>query len=72
MEQDRRAANRAANIDRVWSYAYAIGYYHGRSKGEGVNPYDFESPERAAWWEGYDCGVGDYCRYDLNQIEEET
>lgn len=45
------------------AYAYALGYYDGRSKGVEVNC--FEADEyRLAYTEGYERGVTDYCELD--------
>jgi len=60
------------NVDRLWAQAYAKGYYQGRAVGDGINPYEFEQPERAAWWEGYEFGVTDYCLHDAEEFQEEA
>jgi len=44
--------------------AYALGYYHGRSEGVDANPYDHAQTERSLYNDGYEHGVGDYCRID--------
>jgi len=44
--------------------AYALGYYHGRADGVDVNPYDHAQQERQLYNDGYEHGVGDYCRID--------
>ena len=47
-------------------YWYARGYYDGRT--EGINHRDehrLNDEERAAYTRGYDCGVADYCCFNL-------
>ena len=43
--------------------AFALGYYHGRAVGVEENPYSGETQphEHAAYTDGYERGVGDYC-----------
>ena len=45
------------------SYAYAVGYFHGRMTGIDKNPYcgETEAEQRYAYTEGYERGVNDYC-----------
>lgn len=52
--------------------AYSLGYYHGRAIGtdEG-SPYDPDDPLRQLYNDGYDAGVGDYCRENHPEAEEE-
>jgi hypothetical protein len=45
------------------AYAYALGYYDGRSKGVEDNQFTFDD-ERQAYTEGYERGVTDYCELD--------
>lgn len=49
-----------ANVEEV--YAYAVGYYDGRSNGEDKNYYAPEHSERHWYTLGYETGVSDYCR----------
>jgi hypothetical protein len=60
------------NVDRIWVCAFAKGYYCGRAIGDGINPFEFGRPERTAWWEGYDFGVSDHYRYDVDKLEEQA
>ncbi len=46
--------------DRTEHYAFARGYYDGRSEGNERNPYETE-PERTMYCDGYEWGVADYC-----------
>ena len=47
------------------AYTYARGYYDGRTHGyEASLQKWFNEEERAAYLEGYDKGVTDYCEYD--------
>ena len=45
------------------TYAYAIGYYDGRSEGVDNNPYE-DRELRHSYRLGYDRGVSDYCHYE--------
>lgn len=49
-----------ANLNEI--YAYATGYYDGRSEGWEQNKYDPEQSERHWYTLGYETGVADYCR----------
>ena len=53
-------------------YAYARGYYDGRTFGLEQNPWDSNSnPELyATYRDGYDRGVSDYCREEHPEDEE--
>jgi hypothetical protein len=44
-------------------YAYALGYFHGRTVGVYDNLFDGE-PEAHLFKQGYDSGVADYCEWD--------
>ena len=46
--------------------AYALGYYEGREIGTESNPFDGDDL-RLMYRRGYDAGVADYCRYDMNE-----
>lgn len=54
-------------MNREQAYAYALGYYDGRSKGTENNPYGNDRL-RHAYDEGYERGVADYC--DLDETDE--
>lgn len=45
-------------------YAYALGYYYGREEGNNPGLFDGE-PEEHLFKRGYDCGVFDYCKEDI-------
>ena len=47
------------------AYTYARGYYDGRTHGYEASLQEwFNEEERAAYLEGYDRGVSDYCEFD--------
>jgi hypothetical protein len=47
------------------AYTYARGYFDGRTYGYEASLQEwFNEEERAAYLEGYDKGVTDYCEYD--------
>ena len=58
--------------DRSIAYAFARGYYDGRSIGVESNPYDGQSDPQfhSAYRDGYEWGVSDYCRE--NHPEDEA
>jgi len=70
-----------ANTGRVFTekqtFALAIGYYAGRSigsdKGRGkmLGDLDDNDSQRAAFDEGYEWGVADFCRYDAPDSAKE-
>ena len=49
--------------------AYALGYFDGRAHGTEANPYDGADARRAAYDEGYQRGVADYCDLDAHPEE---
>lgn len=53
-------------INRDWAYWFAIGYYDGRAFGDVQDTPDLPIDDalKAAYKEGYDAGVTDYCTYD--------
>ena len=58
------------NDFRINAYAYARGYYDGRTKGTEDNP--FSHPDtRASYSRGYQTGVADYCM-DAHPEDVET
>lgn len=49
-------------------YAYALGYYHGRLKGECLDCFADEADIlRSLYRRGYDAGVSDYCNEELKE-----
>ena len=48
--------------------AYALGYYEGRAIGTDSNVFE-EDDLRLMYRRGYDAGVADYCRYDMDEAE---
>jgi len=48
-------------------YANALGYFKGRNSGfQECDEYqDFNDDEIRDFNNGYECGVGDFCRFDL-------
>jgi hypothetical protein len=50
-------------------YAYAIGYYAGRSSGTENNPYDPDDSLRPYYTWGYETGVTDYCKQNEENQE---
>ena len=50
----------------MFNYAYALGYYDGRSQGVEANPFDNDA-ERNAYTQGYERGVTDYCYFELGE-----
>ena len=51
------------DFDHGIAYAYALGYFDGRSKGVDCN--HFMCPyEHYAYGQGYERGVSDYCELD--------
>lgn len=50
-------------------YAYALGYFYGRTEGVYDNRFDGE-PEAHFFKRGYDAGVSDYCDCDLDKESE--
>ena len=53
-------------------YAYALGYYYGRSQGNDPDPYDDETEStcRHYYKEGYQSGVSDYCDEEEQDYED--
>lgn len=49
--------------------AYAQGYWDGRHDGVENNCYDHADPCRAYYTAGYESGVGDFCRFDMEYQE---
>jgi hypothetical protein len=47
--------------------AYAIGYWEGRHYGCEETDYDPADPCKHYYKAGYESGVGDYCRFDLEE-----
>ena len=45
-------------------YAYALGYYYGRTEGNNPGLFDGE-PEQYLFNQGYESGVSDYCEEDI-------
>lgn len=55
-------------LERKDLYAYGLGYFYGRS--EGHDPGFFSDHEETAkhyFSQGYESGVADYCRDDINE-----
>jgi len=49
-------------------YAYALGYYHGRLKGESLDCFADEADNlRNLYHRGFYAGVADYCREELGE-----
>ena len=48
--------------------AYAIGYWEGRHYGSEETDYDPADPCKHYYKAGYESGVGDYCRFDLEEV----
>lgn len=49
-------------------YAYALGYYHGRSDGVGKDCFADEADIlRHLYQRGYEAGVNDYCGLDMEE-----
>ena len=52
-------------MNHTIAYTYARGYFDGRTYGYEASLQEwFNEEERAAYLEGYDKGVTDYCEYD--------
>jgi len=52
-------------------YAYALGYYHGRLKGECLGCFEDEPHIlRGLYLRGYEAGVDDYCKEELKEEEK--
>jgi hypothetical protein len=51
--------------------AYAKGYWDGRHEGVENNPYDPSDPLRVYYTASYEAGVGDFCRFDMENQEIE-
>jgi len=54
-----------------YAYAYAIGYWDGRSKGVGDNKFKNDE-SRVAYGCGYERGVSDFCDFDEGTEGENT
>lgn len=52
-------------------YAGQVGYYDGRALGyeEHASLFDDGGPLRHAYRQGYEAGVGDYCREEIGEDE---
>ena len=46
-----------------YAYAYALGYWDGRSKGVEDNKFE-DDKSRVAYGFGYERGVSDFCEHD--------
>jgi hypothetical protein len=51
------------DFNETHAYAYALGYYEGRSYGEQCSAWKTEEEALAYKW-GYEVGVKDYCEID--------
>jgi hypothetical protein len=50
------------DITRMDLYAYALGYFYGRSEGYDPDPFsESEGNCRYFYQQGYEAGVSDYC-----------
>jgi hypothetical protein len=54
-------------------YAYALGYFHGRTVGVYDNLFcENGEPEAHLFKQGYDSGVADYCEWDTeSEVSDE-
>jgi len=60
-----------AECDEQQFYAYALGYYHGRLKGESLDCFADEADIlRSLYHRGYEAGVADYCGEELKEEGE--
>ena len=60
------------NYNEVIEFAhhYGLGYYDGRHRGESLNSDVWPDLLRHAYKVGYDSGVADYCRLDVDEPDE--
>jgi hypothetical protein len=53
-------------VDYEEAYWYARGYYDGRAFGkENLMEIELDDLQRQFYRQGYDCGVSDYCYFDI-------